>query len=160
VRVLGRVFEKRAGDEPVDAAVGDALITVMNDRSTAIKSAAMQALGAMRYERALQALTELFQYYRNGDVATAALDAIARIAHAASSPILAAQLASRSAEQRGIAVEGLARIGDRARLADIDKATSGERSESVLLARAFAAVLLGNGSLEPLADGLSRVRMH
>ena len=40
----------------------------------------MQALGAMRYERGVQALTDLFHYFGKGDAAEAALDALAHIA--------------------------------------------------------------------------------
>ena len=58
----------------------------------------MEALGAMRYDRGVQALTDLFTYHGKGDVAEAALDALARIAHPASVPLFNAQLgASRAA---------------------------------------------------------------
>ena len=61
LRVLGRVFERRLQDDPVDESVGDAVIGVLNDRNKDMQSAAMQALGAMRYERGVQGLMDLFQ---------------------------------------------------------------------------------------------------
>src|SRR6185369_10421832 len=51
VRVLGRVFARRAGDEPIETSVGDAAITALKDTDRAVRTAAMQTLGAMRYER-------------------------------------------------------------------------------------------------------------
>ena len=66
VRVLGRVFAKRAQDEPIESTVGDAVITALNDNDRAVKAAAMHALGAMRYERGVQALTDLFAVLRQG----------------------------------------------------------------------------------------------
>src|SRR5207253_1823470 len=64
LRVIGRLFARRAEDEGVDPsllqAVGDAAITALNDKDRAVRSAAMDALGSMRYERGLRALTDLF----------------------------------------------------------------------------------------------------
>ncbi len=160
VRVLGRLFEKRRGDEPIDAAVGDAVIIALNDNDRAVRGAAMQALGAMRYERALQALTDLFNYYGRGEAAESALDAVARIGHATSSPLLEGQLASRIPSIRGIAIEGLARIGDKTKLAVVQAALSGERGESVRLAGDFANVVLGNGPIEQIAESLGRAKLR
>ncbi len=44
-----------------------------------VKKVAIEALGAMRYERAVQALIELFQYYAKGPIGEASLDALARM---------------------------------------------------------------------------------
>ena len=82
----------------------------------------MQALGAMRYDRAVQGLIDLFQYRGKGDLAESALDAIAHIAHPSSVPLLVAQLGSKDATLKGIAAEGLARVGDRGQLADLQTA--------------------------------------
>ena len=54
----------------------------------------MDTLGRLRYERGVDALTQLFQYYKQGELAEAALDALARIAHPASTPLFVSQLAS------------------------------------------------------------------
>jgi len=159
IRVIGRVFERRAGDEPVDAVVGDAIVGALNDNDRGIRIAAMQALGAMRYERAIAALTEQFQYFGKGELAEAALDAIAHIAHPSSALILLPQLASKNDTFKTAAIEGLARIGDRTRRATIDSALRGESREQVLLAGTFAAVLLSDAPLEPLADALRRPKL-
>jgi HEAT repeat protein len=160
VRVLGRLFTRRAGDAPIDEAVGDAVITALNDADMAIKAAAMHALAAMRYERAVQALTDLFQYYGRNAAGDAALDALARIAHPASTPVFAAELAGRNAARRGIAIEGLARLGDNTKLPGIEAAAALERNEGVALAATFASVLLGNGSIGRIADAVTKSRLR
>ena len=120
----------------------------------------MLALGAIRYERGMQALTALFTYYGKGDAAEAALDALAHIAHSSSAPLFTAQLASRSATLRGIAIEGLARVGDRTQLAAIQPVVDNDRDAGVSLAGAFAQVLLGNAATDLVADSLGRPRMR
>jgi HEAT repeat protein len=160
VRVLGRVFARRGGDEAIESTVGDAVITALNDGDRAVKTAAMQALGAMRYERGVQALTDLFTYFKKGDAAEAALDALAQIGHPASIPLFTAQLSSKSAALRGSAIEGLARSGDRAQLPAIQAIVDKEHDRGVSLAGAFAAVLLGNGSVDPVTDALIRSNLR
>ncbi|MCU1384096.1 MAG: hypothetical protein JWL71_2793 [Acidobacteria bacterium] len=160
VRVLGRVFARRAGDEEVESTVGDAVITALNDNDRAVKSAAMLALGAMRYDRGVQALTDLFAYYGKGEAAERALDALAHIARPTSAPLFTAQLASRSAALRGIAIEGLARLGDRTQLPAIQAAIDKERDPAVTLAGAFAQVLLGNAATDQVSDSLGRPRVR
>jgi len=158
VRVLGRLFERRPNDDALDESVGDALVAAMNDKDPDVKSAAMQALGALRYDRAVQALSDQFQYYGKGVVAEASLDALAHIANPSSAPLLLAALGSKTPAVRGIGIEGLARLGDPARLSDIESATRVERVEGVRLAAAFAAAMLGNGSLDSIGDALWRPR--
>jgi HEAT repeat protein len=160
VRVIGRLFGRRAGDEPIDQAVGDAVITALNDRTVEVKQAAMDALGAMRYARAVEPLGTLFSYYKKGGSAEQALDALAHIAHPGSAPLFVAALGHPSPALRIIAVEGLARMGDRAKLADIQKALVSERNEGVLLASTFASVLLSAAPLDELAEGLIRTRLR
>jgi HEAT repeat protein len=120
----------------------------------------MQALAALRYERAVHGLTELFAYFQQGEMAETALDAIARIAHPASVPLLAEHLASSSPTMRCIAIEGLARTGDRTRLVDIQTALSVERDERVQLAARFAGVLLSDTGLVGILDALGRSRVR
>jgi HEAT repeat protein len=160
VRVLGRVFAKRAQDDPTEESVGDAVITALNDGDQAIKAAAMQTLGSMRYERGVQALTDLFQFYGKNDAAEAALDALARIAHPASAPVLTAQLSGKSPARRGIAIEGLGRIGDASQLAEIQRALDADRSDAVTLAGVFASALLTNAPIDRIADALMKPKLR
>ena len=136
------------------------MIAALNDRDRAVTVAAMQALGAMRYERAIQALDNLFRYYGKGDRAEAALDAVARIAHPGSAPLLAAELTSKSAPIRGIAAEGLIRIGDRAQITAVETALGTERNAGAALVKDFAAALLSGAPIEPIVSALTKPRLR
>lgn len=160
LRVIGRVFAKRAQDDPIEESVGDAVITALNDPDRSVKGEAMQTLGTLRYTRGVQALTDLFQYYGKGQPAEAALDAIARIAHSASAPLFTAQLSAKSGTLRGIAVEGLARLGDAAQLTAIQTAVAADHSDSMALTGAFASAMLSDGPLTPIAEALTRPRLR
>ena len=160
LRVIGRLFPKRAQDDPLDESLGDAVITALNDNDRAVRGAAMHTLGLLRYTRGVQALTELFQYYGKGDLAEAALDAMAHIAYAGSAPLFASQLNAKSGAFRLIAVEALARLGDASQLTVIQSALAGDRNDSMALAGSFASCMLSNASLNPIAEALTRPRLH
>ena len=160
IRVLGRVFAKRAADDPIEPTVGDAVIAGLNDSDGAVKNVAIEALGAMRYERAVQSLTDLFQYYGKGPIGEASLDALARIAYPASASLFTSQLTAKSAALRGVAVEGIARLGDRARLAEIQAALGNERDDAVLLAEAFATAMLSNGQVDRITESLTKPKLR
>ena len=160
VRVLGRVFARRAQDDPIEVTVGDSVITALNDNDRTVKAAAMHALGSMRYDRGVQALTDLFAYYRGGDAAEAALDALAHIAHANSEPLFTGQLENKAASLRAIAMEGLARTGAVSALPAIQALVDKERDQRAALAGAFALVLLGNASTDRVADSLGKPKMR
>jgi HEAT repeat protein len=118
----------------------------------------MAALGAMRYERAIQALTDLFQHYGRGDLGAAAFDALARIAHPSSAALLSAQLTGKNAALKEIAIEGLGRLGDRRKAADVETALEGERNDGVLLAGRFALIYLDDLPIDPLTEALAQPR--
>lgn len=159
-RVMGRMFARRPHDDAIEPTVGDAVITALNDSERRVKAAAMEALGAMRYERAVQALTDLFQYHSKGESAEAALDALAHIGNAASVPVFMAQLTGRSSSLRGIAMEGLGRVGDVTKVADVQTAAAADRTDSVALSAAFANALLANGSIDRMVEALTRSKLH
>jgi HEAT repeat protein len=156
VRVIGRVFDADVSEDPVDASVGDAVITALNDQNRLIKRAAMDTLGALRYARSVDALTQLFEYYKQGELAEAAFDALARIAHPNSTPLFLSQLASRSPATKAMAIEGLARSGDPSQMIAIDAALAGEHNDRVIFAGTFASAMLSGGSIERLTDSLLR----
>jgi HEAT repeat protein len=164
LQVIGRVFERRLHDEPIDQSLGDAVISALNEKEPALQSAAMQALGAIRYERAVQGLMDLFQYHAKGTMAESALDAIAHIAHPSSAPLLVAQMASKSVTLKGMAIEGLARTGDRARLGDIQSAIRTDHNGGVRLAGSFASVMLSGdavrGDLTTIIEELANPRLR
>ncbi len=156
VRVIGRVYSAHASDDAVDPTVGDAVITVLNDPNKLIKLAAMEALGAMRYDRGVEALTQLFEYYKQGELAEGALDALAQIAHPASIPLFTSQLGAKSAMTKTMAIEGLARAGDPSQMSAIDGALKSQHDDRVIFAGIFASAMLENGSIERITGALLR----
>lgn len=159
-RVIGRVFARRPVDPPVEEAVGDAVVLALNDRERDVRLAAIDALGHMRYERGVQALTDLYQYYRRSEIGGAALRALAEIGHGSSVALFQAQLASRNQAGTITAIEGLARVGDALRAPEIRAALERERNEGVLLAEHFAGVLLAAGPLDPLFAALAQPKLR
>ena len=161
LRVFGRLFEKRLHDDPIETTVGDAVIAALNEADRGLRIAAIEALGAMRYARAVQALTDLFQYYAKGDLAAASFDALAQIAHPASVPLFAAALTGKNSGLKGTAIEGLARLGDQSNLTAIQTAlgaSSGRLvqqslSEGALLAIAGVSLGLVVASLSTRSRG-------
>jgi HEAT repeat protein len=159
LRVVGRVFAWRKGDQP-QLPLGDALISLLNDGDNRARIEAMRALGAMRYERATQALTDQLQYYGRGPLAESALEALARIAHPTTSEVFVAHLKDRTKVMKRLAIEGLARLDDSRHVRAIDEATTGEKDAQVALAARFAAVVLAGGSTAPLTEALGRKSLH
>ncbi len=124
---------------------GDALVNALNDRSTRVATAAMRALGDIKAWQSLQALTEQFSYYEGkGPRAEAALDALARIAHASSQELFLSQLTARAPNLRRLAAEGLARSGNAEAAQQAGAALAADKETDVRLAGAFAAVV-GSG---------------
>lgn len=156
VRVIARSFARRAQDPPVEPTVGDAVIAALNDRDRAIRGAAAEAIGAMRYDRAVQAMTQLFEYYGRGSEAVAALGALARIGHPSSASLFVSLLTSKDAALRALSIDGLGRIGDRSRLAAIQAVLTDERSDMVMLAANFASARLTNGAFDVFVEALGR----
>jgi len=112
----------------------------------------------MRYERAVQALTDLRQYFRRGDLATATFAALARIGHASSVPLFTAALTGKDSAERALAIEGLTRTRNAGHLAAIQAAVAADHSDDVQLAGSFADVMLSSASLDPLVDKLLQPR--
>jgi len=133
---------------------GDRIVAGMNDPDVMIRLSSMGALGEMRYDRAVQSLTDTYGYYKKGPEAIAALDAVAKIGHPGSLPVFVAQLGHREAHVRRLAVEGIARTGDKDGLAEMEARTSRDQSAFVTYARAFArAKALDYSQLTKLVEG-------
>jgi HEAT repeat protein len=160
LRVIGRVFARQPSDPAAPTAIGDAVVVALNDQDRLVRAAASATLGALRYERAVQALLDLFQHHRRGTAAEELLDALARIGHSAAKPAMAAALQNGSAAMKRAAVEGRARMNDAAVLAAVDESLSRDRNESVRLARAFAAARLGSGGLDEIVNALTRTALR
>ena len=137
--------------------IGNALIDNINLREAALRRAAMQALGQLRYPNAVQALSDQLSFHQKGLDAMAALEGLAGIGNPTSVSTFEDLLANANADVRRFAVIGLARAGYREALAKIQDIGQTERSDAVLLAMHYANVKLGDidASLKQLVAGLA-----
>jgi HEAT repeat protein len=148
-RLMGAAIDSPSVNADLVAArgdVGDQIIAGMNDPDEMIRLSSMSALGEIRHERAVQALTDTFGYYKREALGLAALDALAQIAHPASLTVFAALLENKDEHGRRISVEGIGRSGDRSAMANLDVRTTREKSPLVLQAVAFARAKQGDFS--------------
>jgi HEAT repeat protein len=156
-RLLGAAYEHaetNAAFAAVRTEVGDQIVSGLNDADPDLRLASMGALGEMRYDRAVQSLTDLFNYYKKGAEAIAAFDAVARIGHPGSLPVFLAQLGHREAHVRRLAIEGIARTGDAGSMAQVDEKAGRDQSAFVGHARAFAKARTGDFSqMTKLVEG-------
>lgn len=125
---------------------GDLIVGSLNEPDLELRLASMAALGEMRYERAVQSLTDLFNYHKKGPEAMAALDAVAAIGHPGSLPVFLAQLGHRDSNVRRLAIEGIARTGDAESMAQVKARMDGDQSPYVGHALAFAKARTGDFS--------------
>jgi HEAT repeat protein len=148
-RVIGRLQVTRAGDT---------LIKAMNDSNPSVRYAAMRALGANREGRAIQALTEQFNFYGKGEGGWSALEALARIGDAASVPLFKARLADKDPMMRRAAAEGLGRAGDTSELSALQVGAGNDESAMVRAAMAFALQKLGRNYVVRLAEAMNSAK--
>jgi HEAT repeat protein len=145
-RVAGRLQVKAAGE---------ALIKTVNDSQEPVRFAAMRALGDIRDERAIQALTQQLEYYKKHEGAWSALDALAKIAHTSSMPLFRAHLVNNDEYMRRAAAEGLGRAGAASEIAALEAAIGTESSGTVRAAMAFALQKLGRSYVPRLAQAFA-----
>jgi len=148
-RLIGAAIDNPSANADLVAArgdVGDQIIAGMNDPDELIRLSSMSALGEIRHERAVQALTDTFAYYKREVLGLAALDALAQIAHPASLTVFAALLENKDEHGRRLAVEGIGRSGDKSAMANLDVRTTREKSPLVLQAVGFARATQGDFS--------------
>ena len=132
---------------------GDALIKAMNDSGPSVRYASMRALGEIAEGRAVQALTEQFNYYGKGEGAWSALDALARIAHPSSVELFKAHLADKDPYLRRAAAEGLGRTGYASATETLQNVATTDHSSMVRAAAAYALRKLGQSTyLDRLID--------
>jgi HEAT repeat protein len=144
-RVIGRLSVTSAAD---------ALFAAVNDGNADVRHAAMGALGRIKDERAVRALTEQFNYYGRGPGAAAALEALARIGHASSIDLFKSALDSKDPAVRRAAAEGLGRAGATSELETLLVEASLDESQEVRAAMTFAVVKLGSSYTTRLLDFL------
>jgi HEAT repeat protein len=147
VRALGRLRATRAGDQ---------LIGRIVDPDLPVRLAAIEAVGEIREARALVALQQQLDYYRDGTAGRAALEALARIAHRSSAALFAEERFSKNDAHRRYAYEGIARVGgmpDGDAVA-LERLLTEERDEKVVAAMAFALAAAGRPYIDRLVQAL------
>jgi HEAT repeat protein len=142
-RVIGRLKIAEAGE---------ALLKAVNDSQADVRYSAMRALGAIRDPHAIGALTEQLAYYKKGEGAWAALDALATIGSPASVPVFKERLTDKDPYLRRAATEGLGRAGDTSSIDAIEKNVTVDESPMVRLASAFALQKLGRNYAGRIID--------
>jgi len=149
-RAIGRI---KVGE------AGDALLKAVNDSQAEVRYAAMRALGAIREARAVSALTEQFAFYKKGEGAWSALDALAQIGAPASAPLFKERLLDKDQFIRRAAAEGLGRARDVESVDTLEKNATTDDSPMVRLASAFAMLKLGRNYAARLVDMMSSAKV-
>lgn len=156
-RLLGAVLLSGDADPnlaSIRVEAGDLIVGGLNEADQHLRLASMSALADMRYDRAVQSLTDLFNYYKKGPEALAAFDAVAKIAHPGSIPVFLAQLGNSDTQVRRMAVEGIGRTGDTVGMGQMQIKAEPDQSAYVGHALAFAKAKNANyGELSKLVGG-------
>jgi HEAT repeat protein len=137
----------------------DALIKAINDSQPEVRFAAMRALGALREQRAIATLTEQLAFYKKGEGAWSALDALAHIAAPASVPVFRERLADKDPYIRRAAAEGLGRTGDTQSIEALERDVNADESVMARMAYAFALQKLGRPYAARIADLMSSAKV-
>ena len=130
---------------------GDALVLALNDPSALVQKYAGEALGLLRDDRAVQALTDRVSFHGKGPMAAEALLALARTAHPSSRDLFRTRLTDADPAARRAAVEGVGRLRDRGALDRVRTIASTDPASEVRLAGLFALDRLG----EPQVAGIT-----
>ena len=154
-RIAGRIFAE-TGNVPASIPVGDALVAAMNDKDGLVRRWSMDSLGYLKYDRALQALTDRASFYGKSEEGAAAFHAIARIANPASAPVMRPLVVNTYVPFRLIAIEGIGRVGDAGGLPQVTEALRTESDAGVQLAGAYTRFLLGQADVIAIADALEK----
>jgi HEAT repeat protein len=142
-RVVARLKMKEASD---------ALVKAMTDSQPEVRYNAMRALGAIRETRAVAGLTEQFAFYKKGEGAWSALDALAQIAAPVSVPLFKERLEDKDPYIRRAAVEGLGRAADATSVDTLEKSVSMDDALMVRMAAAFSLQKLGRNYVARIVD--------
>lgn len=141
------------------AGTGEALLKAVNDSQADVRYSAMRALGAIRETRAVGALGEQLAYYRKGEGAWSALEALARIASPSSVPLFRERLQDKDPYIRRAAMEGIGRTRDTESADALERAATADDAPMVRLAAAFALQQLGRNYAGRLVDLMSSARV-
>jgi HEAT repeat protein len=132
------------------------LVGRINDEDLDVRLASMGALGDLRDEGAVAALTDQFAFYVRGSAGRSAIGALGAIGHSSSIALFEAQATSGYPAHRQAAYEGLARSGRAGAAAPrIEAAMASEKDPRVLIAMAFALASAGRDGVNRVLDALA-----
>lgn len=126
------------------AADGTALIPLLADEDSRVRNRVLQAIGVLRVREAGAPLRQLYENNRRREAGTRVLAALSRIADPAQTDLFQEVVQDADPERKRIAVEGLGRISDAARLPAFKKDYQREKADEMRLAYSFALTLLGD----------------
>ncbi len=138
---------------------GDALLKAVNDSQADVRYASMRALGAIKDARAVTSLNEQLVFYKKGEGAWSALDALARIGSPSSIPVFRERMVDKDPNLRKAAMEGLGRAGDKGSLDALEKVPVTDESPAVRLAALFALQTLGRNYAGRIADAMGSPKL-
>jgi HEAT repeat protein len=126
------------------AADGRSLVPLLGDESAEVRDRALHALGVLRVKEAGPELATLYESNRKKPLGTKVLSTLSRIGDSSQGNLFVEVMQDSDAERKRLAVEGLGRISDAARLEALKKDYQRERNEEVRLAYCFALTLMGD----------------
>ena len=131
-----------------DPQAGPRVVFLLRDFNEKVQSAAIETAGVLQAKDGLPALRTIVASPRGSKDERAALTAIAMMPEASDRPLLQRYLTSKDERLRAAAVEGLARVGDPADKAAIEKVWRDDDKMPPRLAAAFALTMGGELGLE------------
>jgi HEAT repeat protein len=134
----------RAIENSGDKAAAQETVILLRDLNDRIQLRAISINGTARNEGALPDLAEVFARGRSPKSRAAALEAIAMIASPESKGLFEQNLAAKEGPLRGLAAEGLGRLGAQDQKKKIEDLYAAEGDMRARLGMAFALVQLGN----------------
>ena len=123
---------------------GRSLVPLLADESSEVRDCALHALGVLRVKEAGPELASLYDSNRKKPLGTKVLATLSRIGDSSQGDLFVQVMQEPDPERKRLAVEGLGRISDAARLEALKKDYQRERDEEVRLAYCFALVLMGD----------------
>ena len=123
---------------------GRALVALLADEDTEVRNRVLQAVGVLRVREAGAPLRQLYEANRRRETGTRVLAALARIGDSGQADLFQEVVQDPDPERKRLAIEGLGRISDAARLPAFKKDYQREKSDELRLAYSFALTLLGD----------------
>jgi HEAT repeat protein len=130
---------------------GAGVAFLVRDLDKKVQLAAIETVGVLRAQEALDSLRDVFERTNDKDVRRAAIAAIAMMPNESVRPLFDQNLNHRDEEVRAAAAEGLGRLGRQSDLPKLEQAFERERKMKPRLSLAFALVKLGKTDTGPFS---------